>query len=48
MINVSNGKLTISEFEILLKGEKTETKGHTAPAKGLMLQQVEYPKDLLT
>ena len=48
MINVSNGKLTISEFEILLKGEKTETKGHTAPAQGLMLQQVEYPKDLLT
>jgi len=42
MIIVSNRKLTISEFEILLKGEKTETKGHTAPAKGLILEKVKY------
>lgn len=43
MVNVSGGKLKIDEFETLLRGEKTKTKGHTAPAKGLILEQVEYP-----
>jgi len=44
MINVSGGKLTTAEFEELLRGNKTDTKGHTAPAKGLMLEEVEYPE----
>jgi tRNA pseudouridine38-40 synthase len=48
MVNVSDGKLTIEEFEALLRGKNTDTKGHTAPAKGLILEQVVYQGKILS
>ena len=42
MVNVSEGKLTTAEFVALLQGEKSDTKGHSAPAKGLILEEVVY------
>ncbi|MCC5906366.1 MAG: tRNA pseudouridine(38-40) synthase TruA [Balneolaceae bacterium] len=42
MVRVSEGKLRLDQFEKLLSGPESVQKGHTAPARGLVLESVEY------
>lgn len=42
MIQVALGKLSVADFERLLKEPGSDTKTYTAPAKGLVLEKVLY------
>lgn len=42
MVQVAEGTLQISDFQILLSAQKMDRKGHAAPAKGLTLLSVRY------
>lgn len=42
MVRVSEEKLSINDFKHLLSAEKTQAKGHSAPACGLYLKEVSY------
>ncbi len=42
MIKVAEGSLFVSEFQELLHQEEATQKGHTAPAHGLFLENVNY------
>ncbi|HCD52901.1 MAG TPA: tRNA pseudouridine(38-40) synthase TruA [Balneolaceae bacterium] len=45
MMEVATGKMSLREFEGMLKGEKASVSAYTAPAKGLVLQKVFYEKN---
>lgn len=42
MVQVSTDEMTVQDFEELLKSEEKVRKGHSAPAHGLMLLNVNY------
>lgn len=42
MIWVSDGKFRPDQFERLLSGKTVQRKGHAAPARGLILERVDY------
>lgn len=42
MVQVADGTLQVSDFQLLLSGGKTDRKAHAAPAKGLTLLKVKY------
>lgn len=42
MIQVGRGKLTLDEFSDMLRHPNKDKSGHGAPAKGLILEEVEY------
>lgn len=44
MVWAAEGKLSLEEFEELLEAPESEIKNYTAPAKGLVLESVFYPK----
>jgi len=45
MIRVSDARLQLSGFEEMIHSPGMETKGHSAPAKGLILEKVFYKTD---
>lgn len=46
LVNVGLGKFTLEEFEQILTGGMDDKKRVVAPAHGLYLTKVEYPKDI--
>ena len=46
LLNVGKGKLTLPEFEAVLKGKNRSLAGWSVPAEGLFLTQVGYPEGL--
>jgi len=42
MVMTASGRMEISRFEEMLKGPERESKGFSAPAKGLILEKVFY------
>lgn len=44
LIKVGQGKMTVSEFEDIIKAKTPGLAGPTAPAKGLCLVRVNYPE----
>jgi tRNA pseudouridine38-40 synthase len=46
MIEVGYGKMSLKEFdEIIISGDRTRV-GQSAPAKGLFLSDIEYPREI--
>ena len=48
LIKIGQGKMTLDEFNSIIKARKAGTAGPTAPACGLCLVRVNYPKPLET
>ena len=48
LIKIGQGKMTPDEFNSIIKARKAGTAGPTAPACGLCLVRVNYPKPLET
>jgi len=46
MIEVGFGKMTLAEFEEIIKSKDRCKAGKSAPAKGLFLTAIEYPEDI--
>jgi tRNA pseudouridine38-40 synthase len=46
MVNVGFGKITVKEFEEIIKAKNRGKAGRSAPAKGLFLTGIEYPEDI--
>ena len=47
MVHVGIGKISYERFCEMLNGEESDVKGHTAPAKGLILETVQFKDDEL-
>jgi len=43
MVHAAIGRLSVADFDQLLRSDKVEKKAFTAPAKGLILEKVSYP-----
>jgi len=46
LIPVGRGKLTLNEFEAILRGKDRGLAGQSAPAHGLSLTAIEYPGEI--
>jgi tRNA pseudouridine38-40 synthase len=46
MVNVGSGKLSITEFEEIIAARDRCRAGMSAPAKGLFLTDIEYPREI--
>jgi tRNA pseudouridine38-40 synthase len=46
MVDVGRGKTSISEFEEIIKAKDRSMAGKSAPAKGLFLEDIEYPTEI--
>jgi tRNA pseudouridine38-40 synthase len=46
MIPVGRGKLSPEEFELIIQGKNRGLAGQSAPAQGLTLTAIEYPKEI--
>lgn len=46
MVEVGTGKLTLKEFELVILTKDRCRAGKSAPAKGLFLSDIEYPKEI--
>jgi len=46
MIPVGRGKLSIADFESIIEGKNRGLAGQSAPAQGLSLTSISYPKEL--
>jgi tRNA pseudouridine38-40 synthase len=46
LIPVGRGKLSVNEFESILKGRNRGLAGQSAPAQGLSLTEIDYPGEL--
>jgi tRNA pseudouridine38-40 synthase len=46
MLDVGTGKLTIKQFQEILKSKDRKKAGMNAPPEGLYLTQVKYPKSV--
>tara|TARA_B110000879_G_C10958770_1_gene426696 strand:+ start:68 stop:820 length:753 start_codon:yes stop_codon:yes gene_type:complete len=47
LVEVGKKKMTLDEFKSIIKEKNRSSAGTSAPAKGLYLVKIEYPKDLL-
>lgn len=47
LIDIGTGKLTIQQFQTIIKSEDRRVAGRSVPAHGLFLTKVVYPKQLL-
>ncbi len=47
LVEVGKGKMTIDEFKSIIKEKNRGSAGVSAPAKGLYLVNIDYPKELL-
>ncbi len=45
MIDIGRGKLQVGDIEQILQSKKRSNAGMSAPAKGLFLYDIEYPKE---
>jgi len=48
MVDVGRGKTSISEFEEIIKARDRSMAGKSAPAKGLFLEDIEYPIEIFS
>jgi tRNA pseudouridine38-40 synthase len=46
MLDVGNGKLTVKQFQEILKSKDRKKAGMNAPPEGLYLTHVKYPKSI--
>jgi tRNA pseudouridine38-40 synthase len=46
MAEVGSGKITVEEFDRIIKARNRGSAGKSAPAKGLFLSGIEYPEDI--
>ncbi len=46
MINVGRNKISINDFENIIKAKNRSLAGHSAKAKGLFLHYINYPNDI--
>jgi tRNA pseudouridine38-40 synthase len=46
MIAVGRGKLSTADFEMIIQGKNRGLAGQSAPAQGLSLTAIEYPKEI--
>jgi len=47
LVEVGKGKMTIEEFKAVIKEKDRAVAGVSAPAKGLYLVNIDYPKEML-
>jgi tRNA pseudouridine38-40 synthase len=46
MIDIGRGKTDLKEFEDIIRAKDRGRAGKSAPAKGLFLEQIEYPEEI--
>lgn len=47
LIEIGRGKTSIEEFYQIIEGRERSLAGFSVPARGLMLYDIEYPRDIL-
>ncbi len=48
MVDIGSGKTSLEEFEEIIKARDRSKAGKSAPAKGLFLEDIEYPREIFT
>jgi len=46
LLDIGKGKITLNDFRKIIESKNRCNAGYSVPAKGLFLENIEYPKDL--